>query len=80
MAGPESFQTLMGRKFYDGTLPRIATALERIADALEHYNGRIDTALQRAGQRAEAHQGKPCESWRDNQGCCHICGRQLDEG
>ena len=33
--GPEFFQTIMGRQFYDGTLPRIAKALERIADALE---------------------------------------------
>ena len=29
------FQTVMGRQFYDGTLPRIAKALERIANALE---------------------------------------------
>ena len=32
----EFFQTIMGRAFYDGTMPRIATALERIATALEH--------------------------------------------
>ena len=29
------FQTVMGKMFYDGTMPRIARALERIADALE---------------------------------------------
>jgi hypothetical protein len=38
MAGPEFFQTIMGRQFYDGTLPRIAQALERIATALEKQN------------------------------------------
>ena len=35
MSGPEFFQTVMGRHFYDGTMPRVAEALERIADALE---------------------------------------------
>ena len=33
--GPEFFQTRMGQAFYEGTMPRIAKALERIADALE---------------------------------------------
>jgi hypothetical protein len=33
--GPEFFQTIMGRKFYDADVPRIAKALERIAAALE---------------------------------------------
>ena len=28
------FRTHMGQKFYEGTMPRIAKALERIADAL----------------------------------------------
>ena len=27
--------TMLGRQFFDGTLPRLASALERIADALE---------------------------------------------
>lgn len=31
----EFFQTVMGRGFYDGSVPRIARSLERIADALE---------------------------------------------
>lgn len=35
MAGPEFFQTLMGKRFYEGDVPRIIKALERIADALE---------------------------------------------
>jgi hypothetical protein len=32
---PEFFQTKMGAMFYDGTMPRIAKALTRIADQLE---------------------------------------------
>jgi len=34
-SGPEFFQTVMGRVFFDGTMPRIAKALERIADHLD---------------------------------------------
>ncbi len=36
--GPEFFQTLMGRRYYESTMPRIADALERIATALEKNN------------------------------------------
>ena len=32
----EFFQTKMGQDFYQGTMPRIAKALERIADTLEN--------------------------------------------
>jgi len=35
MPGPEFFTTRMGHCFYEATMPRIATALERIATALE---------------------------------------------
>lgn len=35
MPGTDFFQTIMGRKFYEGDVPRIAKALERIAAALE---------------------------------------------
>jgi len=27
--------TMLGRQFFDGSIPRLVTALERIADALE---------------------------------------------
>lgn len=37
---PEFFQTGMGQKFFEGTVPRIVKALERIADALEESNAR----------------------------------------
>ena len=33
--GPEFFQTRTGQIFYQGTMPRIAKALERIANVLE---------------------------------------------
>ncbi len=33
--GPQFFQTRMGTRFYEADVPRIATALERIAAALE---------------------------------------------
>lgn len=36
--GPEFFQTQMGRRYYESTMPRIAEALERIATALENAN------------------------------------------
>ena len=32
------YLTGMGQKFYEGTMPRIASALERIADTLEADN------------------------------------------
>ena len=35
--GPEFFQTIMGRKFYEADVPRALRALERIADALERF-------------------------------------------
>lgn len=38
--GPSFFQTIMGHTFYEGTMPRIAKALERIAAALEEANKR----------------------------------------
>lgn len=38
MSGPSFWQTLMGKAYYEGTLPRIARALERIAAALEAQN------------------------------------------
>lgn len=35
MSGPEFFQTRMGQKFFEGTMPRIADALTTIAERLE---------------------------------------------
>ncbi len=35
--------TLLGRQFFDGHLPRLIRALERIADALEKANNTKET-------------------------------------
>lgn len=35
MAGPNFHETQMGRAFFEGTMPKIRKALERIANALE---------------------------------------------
>jgi len=36
--GPEFFQTRMGQSFYEGTMPRLAKAVDRFASALERQN------------------------------------------
>lgn len=33
--GPKFFQTIMGKQFFEGTMPKLARSLERIAVALE---------------------------------------------
>ena len=35
MPGPEFFQTTMGQRFYEGTVPKLTHAVERVADLLE---------------------------------------------
>jgi hypothetical protein len=35
MPGPEFFETRMGHAFYDGTMPKLADAMKRVASALE---------------------------------------------
>jgi hypothetical protein len=35
MSGPEFFQTCMGTRFFEGTMPKIAEQLERLNDNLE---------------------------------------------
>lgn len=44
------FQTRMGLVFFESTVPRIAKALERIADAME----REESALGRLGEKPQA--------------------------
>lgn len=36
--GPEFYQTPMGRRYYESTLPKMVETLERIAKALEDSN------------------------------------------
>ena len=33
--GPEFFQTRMGQEFFDGNLPRLIHAIERMTEAIE---------------------------------------------
>jgi hypothetical protein len=46
-AGPEFFQTIMGKRFYEGDVPRAIRALERIADALEKTASIQQAAVQK---------------------------------
>ena len=43
----EFYQTVMGKQFYQGTLPSIAKELSRIADALEKANALKERELDR---------------------------------
>ena len=44
MPGPEFFQTTMGQRFYEGTVPKLTGTLERVADALEKVVKATDDA------------------------------------
>jgi hypothetical protein len=47
MAGPEFFQTQMGRAFYEGTMPRLVKTLEKIAFELQRANDLAEKRLAR---------------------------------
>ena len=38
MSGPQFFQTVMGQRFYEGTMPKLARAAEAIAVGLKGHN------------------------------------------
>lgn len=61
MPGPEFFQTGMGHKFYEGTLPRIADSLARIA-----------TAMEKTLAAAEAGKPESTEMVAFVDYCCHL--------
>jgi hypothetical protein len=42
MSGPDFFQTAMGRKFFQGDVPRMLSLMERIAKALENLVGELE--------------------------------------
>lgn len=46
-SGPEFFQTVMGRQFYEGTMPRLVKALERLNDNME----KLAPAVQQPAKR-----------------------------
>jgi len=45
--GPQFFETRMGMKFYEGTMPRIAEALKDIAESLKAQARKPDDAVWR---------------------------------
>ncbi len=61
----EFYLTWMGRKFYEGTLPRIASALETIATEFVKFNDRQDP-----------NHNDDCNGCsRPEEGWAHICGK-----
>ena len=44
---PDFFQTIMGRKFYEGDVPRIAKSLDDIAKELKRANDLKEKELKR---------------------------------
>ena len=40
--GPEFFQTRMGQKFFEGDIPALIAAINRLADAVEKSNSLAD--------------------------------------
>ncbi len=42
MSGPEFFQTPIGRKFFQGDVPKMIRLMERIAIALENLVGDLE--------------------------------------
>lgn len=57
MPGPEFFQTVMGKRFFEGTMPRIANSLQRIAMALEAIERRAGEDFSGGGCYDRNHQG-----------------------
>ncbi|MFP2895118.1 hypothetical protein [Corallococcus sp. 4LFB] len=48
MSGPAFFQTHMGQRFYEGTMPQLVRELRRLNDNLERL---VTVAEQLAGQK-----------------------------
>lgn len=45
MSGPEFFQTPMGRSFFDGTMPKVAEALQDIVLSLNKINVNLERII-----------------------------------
>ena len=46
MSGPDFFQTRMGQKFFDDTMPKLVDHLGRLNKTLETTAGRLNTTLE----------------------------------
>jgi hypothetical protein len=53
MSGPEFFQTLMGRKFYEHDVPEIGRQLTRLNENLERLTVVLASGVLATGQVAE---------------------------
>lgn len=48
------FETVMGRRFFENSVPRLIKAVERVADALEKTNAREERKPERSASLREA--------------------------
>ena len=65
MHGPQFFQTAMGRTFFEGTVPRLYRAVDRLADALvgkREY--KVVNVRGSNDQIAESLSELGCDGWR----------------
>ena len=64
MGGPEFYQTMMGRRFFEGQLPALIKALNRIADAMESKEPDCQTCGRPMGvdDTSDGVECIPCES------------------
>ena len=69
--GPEFFQTMMGRKFYEADVPRLIKALEKIAVELEKFN-----APQIICKDVKCEYDHLAE-WTEGASVCEGCGKKL---
>lgn len=44
MSGPQFFQTPMGKRFFEGTMPKLADALSKIAKRMEEDETSLETS------------------------------------
>ena len=77
---PDFFLTVMGRKFYEADVPRIAKALERIAGALEKHGACEHDATGSMGLcvgtgTRQVDPKRQMLPLNDGYGECGICGR-----
>jgi hypothetical protein len=47
VSNPDFFQTMMGRKFYEGDFPKLVKAMEKIGNELERANDLKEKEMQR---------------------------------
>ena len=43
MSGPEFFQTIMGKRFFESTVPELVRQIGRLADGVERLNANLES-------------------------------------